>query len=343
MPALYYSGPNRQPITADVADLPSLVSNGAIAADTLIWMEGMADWKPLKEVRPDLAAAAVPAPLPLAAAPSAALSPPVGAAGGTRAAHEIDYKILGEEMQMVEIELDPGETVIAEAGSMNYMSPSIRFETKMGDGSNPKSGFWDKMKQVGKRAFTGESLFMTHFTNQGNGKHAVAFASPYPGKIIPLDLRQLGGEIICQRDSFLCAALGTKVGIAFAQKLGVGLFGGEGFILQKLTGDGLAFVHAGGYIIRKELRGDTILVDTGCMVGFTKGINYDIQRAGNLKSMVFGGEGLFVATLSGYGSVWIQSLPFVRLAGRVWANAPGGTSSADSGSLLGGLGNLFGD
>ena len=184
---------------------------------------------------------------------------------------------------------------------------------------------------------------MTHFTNHGGGKQRVAFAAPYPGKIIPFDLKELGGEMICQKDSFLCAAMGTKVGIAFAQKLGVGLFGGDGFVLQKLTGDGLAFIHAGGHIIKKELRGETLMVDTGCMVGFTKGIQYDIQRAGNMKSMVFGGEGLFLATLSGYGTVWLQSLPFSRLAARVLSNAPGGTSSADSGSLLGGLGNLFGD
>ena len=259
-----------------------------------------------------------------------------------RSSHEIDYTLIGEEMQIIEVELDPGETVIAEAGSMNYMDQSIRFETKMGDGSNPKSGFWDKMKQVGKRMLTGESLFMTHFTNHGTGKSRVAFAAPYPGKIIPLELSQYNGEILCQKDAFLCAAMGTRVGIAFAQKLGVGLFGGEGFILQKLNGDGRAFIHVGGTVVKKELRGETLLVDTGCLAAFTQGIDYNIQRAGNLKSMVFGGEGLFLATLRGHGTVWLQSLPFSRLADRILSNATGATRN-DQGSILGGLGNLFGD
>ncbi|HWB02926.1 MAG TPA: TIGR00266 family protein [Verrucomicrobiales bacterium] len=259
-----------------------------------------------------------------------------------RRSHDIDFTLIGEEMQIIEIELDPGETVIAEAGSMNYMDQSIKFETKMGDGSNPKSGFWDKMKQVGKRMLTGESLFMTHFTNHGGGKQRVAFAAPYPGKIIPLELSHYNGEILCQKDAFLCAAMGTKVGIAFAQKLGVGLFGGEGFILQKINGDGRAFIHVGGTVVKKELRGETLLVDTGCLAAFTQGIDYNIQRAGNLKSMVFGGEGLFLATLRGYGTVWLQSLPFARLADRVLSNATGGARS-DQGSILGSLGNLFGD
>ena len=331
MATVYYSGPNRQQLTAQDSELPSLVASGAITGDTLVWMEGMADWKPLRQVRPDLASGGPP--------PVPAGGPPPLRTGGS---HEIDYEILGNEMQIVEIELDPGETVIAEAGSMNYMESDIRFETKMGDGSSPSNSFWDKMKQVGKRAFTGESLFMTHFTNQGAGKKRVAFAAPYPGKIIPLELRDWGGELVCQKDSFLCAALGTKVGIAFAQRLGVGLFGGEGFILQKLTGDGRAFIHAGGHVVKKELRGETLIVDTGCLVAFTKGVDYNIQRAGNLKSMIFGGEGLFVATLSGHGTVLLQSLPFSRLADRVLANSAG-TARQDQGSVLGGLGNLFGD
>lgn len=332
MPQIYYSGPNRQPVIVNDTEIPALVANGTVRAESLVWMEGMADWKPLKEVRPDL----------LTAAPGGAVvagMPPVPTG---RKSHEIDYKLIGEEMQIIEVELDPGETVIAEAGSMNYMDQGIKFETKMGDGSNPKSGFWDKMKQVGKRMITGESLFMTHFTNHGAGKQTVAFAAPYPGKIIPLELNDYNGEIICQKDAFLCAAKGTSVGIAFAQKLSVGLFGGEGFILQKLTGDGRAFIHIGGTVVKKELRGEMLLVDTGCLGAFTQGIEYSIQRAGNLKSMVFGGEGLFLATLRGYGTVWLQSLPFNRLAGRVLANATGSASN-DSGSILGGLGNLFGD
>ncbi|RYD36730.1 MAG: AIM24 family protein, partial [Verrucomicrobiaceae bacterium] len=203
-----------------------------------------------------------------------------------------------------------------------------------------KAGFMDRLMSVGKRMLTGESLFMTHFTNrQGTGRQTVAFAGPYPGKIIPVELSKFNGELFCQKDAFLCAAFGTKVGIAFAQKLGVGFFGGEGFILQRLNGDGKAFIHAGGTIVKKELKGEMLRVDTGCLVAFTQGIQYDIQRAGNLKSMVFGGEGLFLATLRGHGTVWLQSLPFARLADRL----TGGGRRADQGSALGGLGNLFGD
>ncbi|HEX2746721.1 MAG TPA: AIM24 family protein, partial [Verrucomicrobiales bacterium] len=257
MAQIYYSGPNRQPVIVDDSALPGLLQSGALTPATLVWMEGMADWKPLREVRPDLAAAAAGGVSPvLPAVPS---SPSYAAPGTQQKSHDVDFTLIGEEMQIIEIELDPGETVIAEAGSMNYMDPTIKFETKMGDGSNPKSGFWDKVKQVGKRMLTGESLFMTHFTNQGGGKSRVAFAAPYPGKIIPLELKHYNGEIICQKDAFLCAAMGTKVGIAFAQKLGVGLFGGEGFILQKLNGDGRAFIHVGGTVVKKELRGETVL------------------------------------------------------------------------------------
>lgn len=337
MAQIYYSGPNRQPVIVNDSELPGLLQNGTLTPATLVWMDGMADWKPLREVRPDLAGI-LPG-TPLSGLPPVPQARPVP---GTIRSHEVDYQLIGEEMQIIEIELDPGETVIAEAGSMNYMEQGIKFETKMGDGSNPKSGFWDKMKQVGKRMITGESLFMTHFTNHGAGKQRVAFAAPYPGKIIPLELSQYNGEILCQKDAFLCAAMGTKVGIAFAQKLGVGLFGGEGFILQKLNGDGRAFIHVGGTVVRKELRGETLLVDTGCLAAFTQGIEYDIQRAGNLKSMVFGGEGLFLATLRGYGTVWLQSLPFARLADRILANATGAARTGE-GSILGGLGNLFGD
>ena len=257
--------------------------------------------------------------------------------------HEVDYEIIGDDMQMVEVELDPAETVIAEAGSMNYMEDGINFEARMGDGSQPDKGFLGKMLDVGKRALTGESLFMTHFTNQGQGKKRVSFAAPYPGKIVPIDMSKIPGqELICQKDAFLCAALGTEVGIAFQKRLGAGFFGGEGFILQRLTGDGMAFLHAGGTIIQKDLRGETLRVDTGCIVGFSRGIDYDIQRAGNLKSMFFGGEGLFLATLRGTGRVWLQSLPFSRLADRVIAHAPSaGGSQKGEGGILGNLGNMF--
>ena len=258
--------------------------------------------------------------------------------------HEVDYEVFGDDMQIVEVELDPGETVIAEAGAMNYMEEGITFEAKMGDGSEPQQGFVQKMISAAGRSLTGESIFMTHFTNEGFGKRRVAFAAPYPGKIIPLDLAEIGGSMTCQKDAFLCAALGTKVSIAFQKRLGAGFFGGEGFILKKLVGDGKAFVHAGGTVIKKELRGETLRVDTGCLVAFTEGIEYNIERAGSLKSMFFGGEGLFLATLKGHGTVLLQSLPFSRLADRVIQHAPAaGGSNKGEGSVLGGLGNLFGD
>lgn len=258
--------------------------------------------------------------------------------------HEVDFELFGDDMQIVEIELDPGETVIAEAGAMNYMEEGITFEAKMGDGSKAIGGLFDSLMHVGKRVLTGESIFMTHFTNQGTGKKRVAFAAPYPGKIIPLEMSQVGEELICQKDAFLCAAYGTSVDIAFQRKLGTGFFGGEGFILQRLRGDGKAFIHVGGTVIKKELRGETLRVDTGCLAAFTKGIDYDIERVGNLKSMVFGGEGLFLATLRGHGCVYLQSLPFSRLANRVMqASSHGMGASKDEGSILGGLGDLFGD
>ena len=257
---------------------------------------------------------------------------------------EVDYEIIGDDLQIVEIELDPTETIIAEAGSMNYMEEDISFEAKMGDGSNPGAGIMDSLLNVGKRVLTGESLFITHFTNKGSQKRKVAFAAPYPGKIIPIDLNQIGGRFICQKDAFLCAAFGTRLSIALNKRLGAGFFGGEGFILQKLEGDGLAFVQAGGTIIKKELHGETLRVDTGCIVGFSEGIQYDIQRSGSLKSMVFGGEGLFLATLRGVGTVYLQSLPFSRLADRIIAHAPSmGGSSKGEGSVLGKLGDIFGD
>ena len=256
--------------------------------------------------------------------------------------HEVDYEIFGNDMQTVEVELDPGETVIAEAGAMNWIEDGIVFESKMGDGSQPDKGFMGKLFDVGKRAITGESMLITHFTNHGQGKKRVAFSAPYPGKIIPLDMGKAGGELICQKDAFLCAALGTEVSIAFSKKLGAGFFGGEGFILQRLRGDGMAFIHAGGTIVKKELQGETLRVDTGCIVGFTPGIDYDIQMAGGLKSMFFGGEGMFLATLSGVGTVYLQSLPFSRLADRIIQHAPsaGGTAKGE-GSVLGSLGRML--
>ena len=257
--------------------------------------------------------------------------------------HEVDYEIVGDDMQMVLVELDPQEAVIAEAGAMNFMEDDIQFETRMGDGSQGDQGLMGKLFSAGKRVLTGESIFMTHFTNQSRQqKRKVAFAAPFPGKIIPLHLGQLRGEVLCEKDAFLCAALGTEVSIAFQRRLGTGFFGGEGFILQRLRGDGMVFVHACGTIVEKELRGETLRVDTGCLVAFEPGIEYDIQRAGNLKSMFFGGEGLFLATLRGYGKVWLQSLPFSRLADRILAHAPSsGGSAKGEGSMLGGLGRML--
>jgi uncharacterized protein (TIGR00266 family) len=253
--------------------------------------------------------------------------------------HEIDYRIIGEEMQCIEIELDPNETAIAESGSFMMMEQEIQMETIFGDGS-PSQGIMNKLFSAGKRLLTGESLFMTAFTNTGRGKKHVTFASPYPGKIIPMDLSALEGKIICQKDAFLCAAKGVMVGIEFQKKLGTGLFGGEGFIMQKLEGDGMAFVHSGGMVIEKDLKsGEMIKVDTGCIVAFTKDINYDIQFVGGIKNTIFGGEGLFFATLSGPGRVWIQSLPISRLAGRILSMGSG--FRKEEGSILGGLGNII--
>lgn len=254
--------------------------------------------------------------------------------------HEVDFKLYGDDMQFVEIELDPKETVVAEAGAMMMMDQDITMETIFGDGS--KNG-GSKLFGAAKRMLTGESLFMTAFTNDGYDKQKVSFASPYPGKIIPVDLSQIGGKLVCQKDAFLCAAKGVSIGIDFRKKLGVGFFGGEGFILQKLEGDGLCFIHAGGTIVKKELRpGEKLRVDTGCLVAMTKDINYNIEFVGGVKNSLFGGEGLFLASLTGPGSVWVQSLPFSRLASRVFASAPQvAGNNRDEGTILGSLGNLF--
>jgi uncharacterized protein (TIGR00266 family) len=254
--------------------------------------------------------------------------------------HEIDYRIYGEEMQYVEIELDPSETAVAESGSFMMMDDTIQMQTIFGDGTQQQQGFLGKIFSAGKRMLTGESLFMTTFTNTGQGKKKVSFASPYPGKIIPLDLMQLGGKVVCQKDAFLCAAHGVSIGIEFQRKLGTGLFGGEGFIMQKLEGDGLAFVHAGGHVFEKELQpGEFLRIDTGCLVAYTQTIQYDIQFVGGIKNTLFGGEGLFFATLRGPGKIWIQTLPISRLASRILSY--GGSRRKEEGSVLGGLGNLL--
>jgi uncharacterized protein (TIGR00266 family) len=235
--------------------------------------------------------------------------------------HEIEYQILGSGSQIVEITLDSGETVIAEAGMLTFMERGVHFDTKLGDGSD--TGVFGKMLSLGKRMLTKESLFVTHFTNEHDSRRTVGFSAPYPGTIIPVDLGKVGGRILCQKDAFLCAALGTKVGTSFSKRFGkTGFFGGEGFVLQRLEGDGLAFLHAGGVVVEKKLSNDQLRVDTGCLVGFTEGIDYDVQLAGNLRSMIFGGEGMCLTTLSGTGTVWLQSMPFSRLAERIVATVP---------------------
>lgn len=254
--------------------------------------------------------------------------------------HEIDYHIYGEEMQYVEIELDPQETAVAEAGSFMMMDDGIQMETVFGDGSMPNQSLMGKLFSAGKRMLTGESLFMTTYTNIGQGKKRVSFASPYPGKIIPLDLQELGNRVICQKDAFLCAAKGVSIGIEFQKKLGTGLFGGEGFIMEKLEGDGHAFVHAGGHVTKRELQpGEMLKIDTGCIVAFTRNVDYDIQFVGGIKNTLFGGEGVFFATLRGPGTVWIQTLPISRLAGRILSY--GTYKRKEEGSILGGIGNML--
>lgn len=258
-------------------------------------------------------------------------------------AHEIDYRLIGEEMQAAEIELDPMETVIAEAGSLMMMESGMEMNTIFGDGSNQDKGIFNKFLSAGKRMLTGESLFMTTYTNVSNEKKKAWFASPYPGKIIPMDLSEMQGKLICQKDAFLCAAKGVSIGVEFRKRLGTGLFGGEGFIMQKLEGDGMAFVHAGGTIVKKDLQaGESLKVDTGCLVAFTREVDYDIEFIGGLRNAMFGGEGIFLASLRGPGTVYIQSLPFSRLADRVIASAPKmGGKDRGEGSILGGLGNIF--
>jgi uncharacterized protein (TIGR00266 family) len=318
------------PVSQD--DVVTSLRNGTIDGNTLVFTAGLSNWTPLKNV-PQLAG--------YLAGDRQAPPPPIVPG---RRAHEIDFKILGSEMQFVEVELDPGESAVAEAGAMMYMTPGITLETIFGDGSQQqRSGVMGALLGAGKRLITGESMFMTVFTNQGSGKQQVAFAAPYPGKILAMDLKQLGGTLICQKDSFLCAARGVSIGIAFQRKIGVGLFGGEGFIMQRLEGDGLTFVHAGGTVHPLELQaGQTLRVDTGCLVALQPSVTYDIQYVGKVKTALFGGEGLFYATLTGPGRVWLQSLPFSRMADRIYKAAPAaGGHRVGEGSILGGLGGLL--
>jgi uncharacterized protein (TIGR00266 family) len=322
------------PVTSE--EMISNLRNGSIDADTLVFTAGMASWQKVKDV-PAFA------PFVAGGASTAQGAPPPVPPG--RRAHDIDFVIHGNEMQFVEVELDPGEAAVAEAGAFMYMTPGIQMETIFGDGSKQPSGVIDALLGAGKRLLTGESLFMTVFQNQGQGRHRVAFGAPYPGKIIAMDLKALGGHLVCQKDSFLCAARGVSVGIAFQKKLGAGLFGGEGFIMQKLEGDGLCFVHAGGTIQHFDLAaGETMRVDTGCLVALQPSVNYDIQFVGKVKTALFGGEGIFFATLTGPGRVWLQSLPLSRMADRIYAAAPQVGRRKEEGSVLDrafGLGDLI--
>lgn len=322
------------PVTQD--EILSNLRNGSIDAETLVFTSGMTTWQKVKDV-PAFASFVVPG-------ASAGQAPPPMPPG--RRAHDIDFVIHGNEMQFVEVELDPGEAAVAEAGVFMYMTPGIQMETIFGDGSQAPRGVLDALIGAGKRILTGESLFMTVFHNQGQGKQRVAFAAPYPGKILAMDLKALGGHLVCQKDSFLCAARGVSVGIAFQKKIGAGLFGGEGFIMQKLEGDGLCFVHAGGTIHAVDLQpGETLRVDTGCLVALQPSVTYDIQFVGRVKTALFGGEGIFFATLTGPGRVWLQSLPLSRMADRIYSAAPQvSRGRKEEGSVLDrafGLGDLI--
>ncbi|HXV64016.1 MAG TPA: TIGR00266 family protein [Vicinamibacteria bacterium] len=313
-------------------ELAAKFQSGEYHTATLVFKQGMTGWTAAGQV-PELSG------LLSGGAPV----PAVASVG--RRAHEVDYEIIGDEMQFVEVELDPGEGAVAEAGSMMYMTAGIQMNTIFGDGSSSSGGgLMDKLLGAGKRVLTGESLFMTEFVNQGAGKQRVAFAAPYPGKIMPAELGKMGGRLICQKDAFLCAAKGVAIGIAFQRKIGVGLFGGEGFIMQSLEGDGLAFLHAGGTTVERELKaGENFRVDTGCLVALQPSVTYDIQFVGGIKSAIFGGEGFFFASLTGPGKVWLQSLPFSRLAGRIHEAAPQtGRGGKGEGSILGALGGIGG-
>ncbi len=326
------------------AEILANLRNGTLDSDALVFTSGMSAWTPVSQVSQltTQLGAAFSAP-----GTSGAFTPPIppGAlAVRPRRAHDLDYKIYGGDMQFVEVGLDPGESAVAEAGVFMYMTPGVQMETVFGDGSQQQGGggLMGALLGAGKRLLTGESLFMTVFSNPAPTRQRVAFAAPYAGQILAMDLADLGGELICQKDSFLCAARGVSIGIAFQKKLGVGLFGGEGFIMQKLEGDGLCFVHAGGSIHSLELSaGETLRVDTGCLVALQPSVNYDIQFVGKVKTAFFGGEGLFFATLRGPGKVWLQSLPLSRLADRIYKAAPQTGRRTEEGSILGGLGNLL--
>ncbi len=336
-PEWYMSIGGQQVGPVSEQDVVNAIAAGSADAETLVFLAGMQGWTPLRDVprfQPHLRDASVPAP---AGSPP---PPPL------RTAHEIDYVVRGEDLQFVEIALDPGESVVAEAGALMYMSQGIQMQTIFGDGSaqSQGQGLMGALLGAGRRLLTGETLFMTVFTAAAGAREKVAFAAPYPGRILAMDLAALGGELVCQKDSFLCAAKGVSIGIAFQKKIGVGLFGGEGFIMQRLQGDGLTFVHAGGMLEEKQLGpGETLRVDTGCLVALQPSVRYDVQLVGSVKTALFGGEGLFFATLTGPGHVWLQSLPLSRLAGRIMqASRP--TGRKGEGSILdavGGLGNLI--
>jgi uncharacterized protein (TIGR00266 family) len=313
-------------------DVQDAIQGGSVDGDTLVFVAGMQNWTPLREV-PRFA----PHLRPLApVAPSAAGVLPAAVGPSGRSAHEIDYKVHGEDLQFVEVELDPGESVVAEAGGLMYMTAGVEMQTIFGDGSasSQGTGLMGALLGAGRRLLTGETLFMTQFTATGAGREKVAFAAPYPGRILAMDLAALGGELVCQKDSFLAAARGVSIGIAFQKKIGVGLFGGEGFIMQRLQGDGLTFVHAGGMLTEMQLGpGETLRVDTGCLVALQPSVTYDIQLVGSVKTALFGGEGLFFATLTGPGHVWLQSLPLSRMADRI-VKAARSSGRKEEGSVL---------
>ncbi len=332
-----HNGQGIGPLTLDVL-IEKLPEHGGSQA--LIYGPGVSEWKPagsVTEIAQLLSSEAVPQ-----------LPPAPGAMAPTRTAnrvsHEIDYEIHGEEMQYAEITLDPNETVIGEPGVMMYMTSGIQMETVFGDPSQQNEGMMGKLLSAGKRAMTGESLFVTTYTARGNQREHVAFAAPFPGKLLPMHLDQLGGELICQKDAFVCAAMGTKIGIAFQKRIGVGLFGGEGFIMQRLTGDGIALIHAGGNMMQRDLKpGEVLKVDTGCLVALQPSVNYDIKMVGGFKNTLFGGEGLFFATLTGPGRVWLQSMPFSRLVGRIASTLPSKSGGGKGeGSVLGSIGGMLG-
>lgn len=333
---LYYGNQQFGPM-----DTTAARTQAAAHPEALAWREGLADWVPVRHIAELAADPSMPAPPSAIPLPSNAI------------ADDVDYSIVGSEMQFVEIELDPGESVLAEAGAMMYKDAYVEMDTIFGDGSRSGGGFFDKLLGAGKRILTGESLFMTVFTHRGQGKAKAAFAAPYPGNIIPVNLRQAGGSLICQKDSFLCAAKGVSIGVYFQRKILTGLFGGEGFIMQKLDGDGMAFLHAGGTVVERHLNpGEILHLDTGCLVAMEPSVQFEIRQAGNVKTALLGGEGLFFAELQGPGKIWLQSLPFSRLAGRMLAAAPQRGGGRDEGSIvgrtvlggtmLGGLGGLFG-